>query len=1067
MLNSLLEFSIRQRVFVLLATLGLVGIGIGSALRLPIDAVPDITNIQVQVNTQVPALAPEEIEKLVTFPIENEMSGVPGLTELRSLSKFGLSQVNLIFDEGTDIYRSRQLVSERLQTVIDELPAGLTPKLAPISTGLGEIYYYVVDYAPDATQKPGTREAQLMELKLLHDYVIKPRLRSTPGLAEVNTTGGYEKQIVIEPNPDKLKSVGMSFGEIADAVGENVENAGGSVIQLGGEQITVRAAGRVQTLEEIGNLPLKFGSRATPLRVRDVAEVVIGKAVRTGAATYNGEEAVLGSALMLAGENSRLVAKRVDAKLKEIQRKLPAGVRIIPTYDRTVLVDRTIRTVETSLFEGAVLVVVVLLIMLGNWRAALIVALAIPLSLLMAMTGMVQGRVSGNLMSLGAIDFGLIIDGAVVMVENIIRHLGETQRRLQRRLTATERAREVLASAKEVASPMFFGVLIITVVYVPILALTGIEGRMFKPMAITVIFALVGALALSLTLMPALCSYLLGGHIREEDSFLVRAAKRIYAPFLNFSLRARWPVTAGAVALLALAVLVFNRLGAEFVPQLDEGSFATHMIRTTSIGIDASVDMQKRGEKVLLEKFPEVAYTFSRLGTAEIASDPMGVNVADTYIMFSPPDRWRQVDGKPIGKEALAALMTEELGKHVPGEGHLFSQPIEMRFNEILEGTRADIAVKVFGEDFAVIERIAGEARDILEGIRGASDVEFDALGKSPLLEIVPKRDAMSKYNLHAAELNRVVTTALAGQVVGKLIEGNRRFDIVVRLNEELRERIDDLSRLPVRVDDGGLLTLGQVADFKAVEQVAAIAREFGQRRAAIMVNLRGRDVESYVLEAQRKVAEQIELPDGYTIEFGGQFKNLQEARQRLAVVVPAALGLIFGLVFLALGSLRQTLLVYTGIPLAVTGGVFALWLRDLPFSISAGVGFIALSGVAVLNGLMMISYFNLLRAQGRDTATCVREGAMTRLRPVLMTALVASLGFVPMAMAGGAGAEVQRPLATVVIGGILSSTFLTLVLLPTLYEWLERNRKPVDNAPLERPTHSTQKLKLKAQTRP
>jgi cobalt-zinc-cadmium resistance protein CzcA len=656
-------------------------------------------------------------------------------------------------------------------------------------------------------------------------------------------------------------------------------------------------------------------------------------------------------------------------------------------------------------------------------------------------------------MSLGAIDFGLIIDGAVVMVENIIRHLAERQHKLKRRLTGTERAHEVLVAAKEVASPMFFGVVIITVVYFPILALTGIEGKMFKPMAITVIFALVGALALALTLMPALCSYLLGGNIKEEDSFLVKAAKKVYAPFLNFSLRARWPVVGGAVALLALAVLVFSRLGAEFVPQLDEGSFATHMIRTTSIGIDASVEMQKRGEKLLLEKFPEVAYTFSRLGTAEIASDPMGVNVADTYIMFNPPEKWRKVNGKIIGKEELAALMTEELGKAVPGEGHLFSQPIEMRFNEILEGTRADIAVKVFGEDFAVIEKVASEAREILEKIPGAADVEFDALGKSPLLEIVPKREAMSKYNLHAAELNRVVNTALAGQEVGKLIEGNRRFDIVVRLNEELRERIDDLKRLPVRVDDGGLLTLGQVADFKVVEQVAAIAREYSQRRAAIMVNLRGRDVESFVLEAQKKVAEQIKLPDGYTIEFGGQFKNLQEARARLAIVVPVALGLIFVLVFMALGSLRQTLLVYTGIPLAVTGGVFALWLRDLPFSISAGVGFIALSGVAVLNGLMLISYFNLLREQGRDVPTCVREGAMTRLRPVLMTAMVASFGFVPMAIASGAGAEVQRPLATVVIGGILSSTFLTLVLLPTLYEWLEKPKKSADDAPAKSPS--------------
>jgi cobalt-zinc-cadmium resistance protein CzcA len=1041
MLGSILELAIRQRTFVFLATLGGIVLGIASALRLPIDAVPDITNVQVQVNTQVPALAPEEIEKRVTFPIESVMTGIPGLMEMRSLSKSGLSQVNLIFEDGTDLYRSRQLASERLQTVSEELPAGLTPKLAPISTGLGEVFYYVVEYATNAPGKPADRREQLMELKQVHDYLVKPRLRSTPGVAEVNAQGGYEKQIVVRPNPDKLKSVGMSLSEIAAAVAENVENAGGSVIQLGGEQVAVRAAGRVQTIAEIEELPLKFGARSTPLRIRDVAEVGTGTAVRTGTSTYNGEEAVLGTALMLAGENSRLVARAVAARLREIEAKLPQGVRLIPVYDRTVLVDQTIRTVETSLFEGAVLVVVVLLSLLGNWRAALIVASAIPLSLLMTMTGMVQGRISGNLMSLGAIDFGLIIDGAVVMVENILRHLAARQHRLGRRLTAAERAQETLVAAREVANPMFFGVLIITVVYLPILALTGIEGKMFRPMAITVVVALGAALLMALTLIPAMCSLFLGGNLREEDGVLIRWARRLYAPVLAVSMRARWGVVALAVVLFALAGLTFGRLGAEFVPQLDEGSFATHMIRTTSIGIDASTEMQKRGERVLLEKFPEVAYTFSRLGTAEVATDPMGVNVADTYIMFRPVDQWRKVDGQPISKDALATLMTEELGRHVPGEGHLFSQPIEMRFNEILEGTRADIAVKVFGEDFAEIERIATEIREVLEKIRGAADVEFDALGRAPLLEIVPKREAMGRYNVHAAELNRVVGTALGGQEVGQLVDGNRRYDIVVRLDEDLRQRIPELARLPVRLDDGGLLTLGQVAEFRMVEQVASIAREFGQRRAAVLVNLRGRDVEGFVNEARRRIGEEVRLPEGYSIEFGGQFKNLQEARARLAVVIPATLGLIFVLVFLALGSLRQTLLVYTGIPLAVTGGVFALWLRGIPFSISAGVGFIALSGVAVLNGLMLITYFNLLRERGDDVESSVREGAMTRLRPVLMTALVASLGFVPMAIASGAGAEVQRPLATVVIGGIVSSTFLTLVLLPTLYAWIERRQ--------------------------
>jgi cobalt-zinc-cadmium resistance protein CzcA len=629
------------------------------------------------------------------------------------------------------------------------------------------------------------------------------------------------------------------------------------------------------------------------------------------------------------------------------------------------------------------------------------------------------------------------VDGAVVMVENIIRRLAERQHRLGRRLTAPERMHEVLVAAKEVATPMFFGVLIITVVYVPILALTGIEGKMFRPMAITVIFALVGALVLALSLMPALCTWLLGGDIKEGDSFLVSLTKKLYAPILKFSLACRWLTVSAAVALFALAVFLFGRLGAEFVPQLDEGSFATHMIRTTSIGIDASVAMQKQSERILREKFPEVSHTFATIGTAEIATDPMGPNVGDTYIILKPRDQWRLVEGKPITKDALASLMAHELGDHLPGEGHLFSQPIEMRFNEILEGTRADIAVKVFGDDFAKIEGIAVEVREILEKIPGAADVEFDALGKAPMIEIIPNRKAMARYNLHAAEINRVIGTAMAGQEAGRLIEGNRRYPVVVRMQEDLRAQVEELKRLPVRVE-GGLLALGQVADFTVTEQVAAITREAGQRRAAIMVNLRGRDIESFVREAQERIAKEVVVPAGYNVEFGGQFKNLIEAKRRLLLVVPVALLLILVLIFMTFGSLRQSLLIFVTVPLAMTGGVFALWLRELPFSISAGVGFIALSGIAVLNGLMIISFFNQLREQGADLRTAVWDGSLLRLRPKLMTALVASLGFVPMALASGAGAEVQRPLATVVIGGIISSTFLTLVILPTLYAWLE-----------------------------
>lgn len=1030
----------RQRVFVLLGAVALLAAGLWSATRLPIDAVPDITNIQVQINTEVKGLAPEEIEKLVTYPLEMEMFGIPNMTELRSLSKFGLSQVTLVFEEGTDIFRARQLVSERLQNAVDDLPSGVSPKLAPITTGLGEIYYYVVDYAPgyEGPDKPKSRAEQLMELKLIHDFVVKPQLRSVPGIAEVNASGGFEKQIVILPKPEKLLASGVTFKELSDTIGENVENAGGSVIQLGGEQIAIRANGRVQSAEEIGNLPVKFRAGAEPLRVKNLADVEIGKNIRTGSATYNGQEAVLGAALMLAGENSRIIAQRVDERMKEIRAKLPPGVEITTVYDRTTLVDSTIATVEKNLFEGAILVVVVLLFLLGNWRAALIVSAAIPLSFLFAITGMVETKLSGNLMSLGAVDFGLIIDGAVVMVENIVRRLGLRQHELGRTLTTAERLHTVQAAAKEVGRPMFFGVLIITIVYIPLLSLVGVEGKMFKPMALTVIYALVGALILTLTLMPVLCSYFLRGKISEKDNFAITFLKRIYEPTLRVALRFRLLFVSGAVALFVISLVLFGRLGAEFIPQLDEGSFAAHMIRTTSIGLDASVAMQERTEQVLKEKFPGVAYTFSRIGTAEVATDPMGVNVADTYIFYKPLEEWPKIDGKTVTKDDLANRMSAELGMQVPGQAYLFSQPIEMRFNEILEGTRADIAVKVFGDDYAEIEKIAGEVREILEKVPGAADVEFDALGKAPLLEVTPNREAMAKYNVHADEINQAVENAMAGGEPGVIIDGNRRYPIIVRMPETLRAKVEEMKKLPLRTSEGGLVTLGQVADFTVDEKVNSIAREMGQRRAAIMVNLRGRDVESFVLEAQKKVAETVKLPAGYTVEFGGQFKNLQEARARLTIIVPVALLIIFLLIFMAFGSLRQALLIYTGIPLAVTGGIFALWLRGMPFSISAGVGFIALSGVAVLNGLMMVSYYNQLREAGKSLLDSVIEGSLTRLRPVMMTAMVASLGFLPMALGHGAGAEVQRPLATVVIGGIISSTFLTLVLLPILYQFFE-----------------------------
>ena len=1041
MIHWIVTFCLRQRPIVLLATLIMVGLGVWSAVRLPIDAVPDITNVQVQVNTAVPALAPEEIERLVTYPIETEMSGLPGMTELRSLSKFGLSQVTMVFADGTDIYRLRQLVAERLQNVQGELPADMVPRLAPIATGLGEIFYYSVSYADHAAHAPATEYERLMQLKLLHDYQIKPLLRQTPGLAEVNVTGGYEKQIVVSPDPQKLTSVGLTLAEVADKLKENTENAGGGLLEIGGEQIVVRGNTRVRTAEEIAGIPLKFGSGVQPILVGDVASVGIGSSFRTGTGTSSGHEAVIGAAIMLTGENSRIVSKAVGARLREIQEKLPEGVIIKPLYDRSDLVNATIGTVEKSLFEGALLVVVVLMFMLGNWRAACIVALAIPLSMFVAVTGMVETHVSGNLMSLGAIDFGLIIDGAVVIVENIIRHLAEQQQQAGRPLSAGERRTHVLHAAKEVANPMFFGVLIITVVYVPILALSGVEGKMFRPMALTVIFALVGALVLALSLMPVLCSWLLRGRIREKDSFLVVLFKKLYTPVLHGALNHRLFTAALMFAMFGFALHRFTKLGAEFIPQLDEGSITLQFIRSSSAGLTASLELQEKSEKLLKEKFPEITEIFSRIGTAEIALDPMGPNVADTYVMLRPPDAWRHgPDGRPLPKAALAQLMRAELELKVPGQAYLISQPIQLRFNEIMAGARANLVCKIFGDDYDQLTTVAKDVRTAIMAVPGAGEVEFDALGKNPILEITPDRAAMRQYAVQAADVNAVITAALAGEETGSLVEGNRRYPIVVRLTEKLRENLDALRRLPLRTDHGGLLTLGQVAKVEVVQAVGQVTRENGQRRVAILINPQGRDTQSFVTEAMQAVKDQVKFPDGYYFEFGGQFQNLIEARQRLMVVVPAALALIFVLIFLSFGSVRQAALIFTCVPLAVTGGIFALWCRGMPFTISAGVGFIALSGIAVLNGIMLISFINQLRqVNGMALRAAIVQGTLTRLRPKLMTALVASLGFIPMALATGAGAEVQRPLATVVIGGIITSTLLTLVLLPALYEWLEQ----------------------------
>jgi cobalt-zinc-cadmium resistance protein CzcA len=1046
-IDKILEFAVRQRVLVLMGALALLLGGLWSAKKLPMDAIPDITGVQVQVNTTIPSLAPDEVENLVTFPLETALGGIAGVTELRSLSRFGLSQITLQFTDNTDIYRARQLVTERLQSATDSIPAGLTPKLVPNTTGLGEVLYYSVDYAPGAPNAPPTRQAQLMELWQIQEYVIKPQLRTVPGIAEVNAYGGYVKQIVVQPKIDKLRDAGLTVNDLARVVGENVENTGGGIVNSGDEQLVIRGVGRVASPEEISELPVKFAGGVMPLRVKDVAGVQIGHAFRTGAGTDEGQEALIGVAMMLMGENSHAVAERVERKMEDIQKVLPAGVIIKPQYNRKDLVHRTIHTVSTNLFEGAVLVVAVLLFLLGNWRAALIVATAIPLAFLFAITGMTRYGISGNLMSLGAIDFGLIIDGAVVIVENVVRQLGLKQHQLGRALNKEERLHTVLAASKQVGTPMFFGVLIIAIVYLPILTLSGIEGKMFHPMALTVMLALGGSLVLALTLMPALCSFLLRGRIHEGDNLIVRFCKALYSPILHVALRVRWLVVIGALALFALALVIFNRLGADFIPKLDEGAFTIMVFRAAGVSLDATLEAQTKTDREIKARVPEVEHVFSRIGSAEIATDPMPPSDTDFYIYYKPRKEWRKIDNRLITKDQLAKIITQELEAINSGAQIMVAQPIEMRFNEMLEGIRADIAVKIFGKDYDVLEKLGAETKEVLEEIpgtrEGEGEVEFETTGRAPMLEIRVKRDVLAKYNLHAGDVNQVIASALGGQTVGTMVEGNRRFDIVVRLDEKDRENLDAIRALPVRVGGTGMVPLGTLAEIERTKTVSPILRDSTQRRSALMVNLRGRDVESWVREAEAKVREQVKFPEGYTLEFGGQFENLREAKARLAIVVPTALIFILVLIFMAFGSVRQALLVYSGVPLAVTGGVFALWLRDMPFSISAAVGFIALSGVAVLNGVVMISYFNQLRKEGHDVRSAVIEGSLTRLRPVLMTAAVAALGFIPMALSSSAGAEVQRPLATVVIGGVVSSTFLTLLLLPVLYEWAEQRKVP------------------------
>lgn len=1037
MLEHIIHLSIRHRWLVMAVMLGLATLGAYNFTRLSIDAVPDITNVQVQINTEAPGYSPLEAEQRVTFPIETTLAGLPKLDNTRSISRYGLSQVTVVFEEGTDLYFARQLIAERLQQVRTQLPSGLEPTMGPVATGLGEIFSYVVQAKPGAT-KPDGSPYTAMDLAELQEWVIIPQLRTLKGVTEVNSIGGYEKQIHVLPDPERLQAYSLTLADLTTALDRNNNNIGAGYIERNGEQYLVRVPGQVTTEDDIRDIILAKRNDLT-LRVRDVATVSLGSPLRTGAASMDGKEVVLGTAMMLVGENSRDVAQRVAAKLADINKGLPTGIEARTVYDRTVLVDRTIATVEKNLLEGALLVIVILFLLLGNIRAALITAAVIPLAMLMTITGMVQNKISGNLMSLGALDFGLIVDGAVIIIENCLRRFGMEQHKLRRLLNRQERFRLASAATAEVIRPSLFGVVIITVVYLPIFSLTGVEGKMFHPMAFTVVAALLAALLLSLTFVPAAVAMFVTGKVEEKDNTAMRLAHKWYTPALDWSLAHPFKMVGIAALAMLLSLFLAVRMGTEFIPNLDEGDIALHAMRIPGTSLTQSLDMQRQVEATL-KTFPEVKEVFSKIGTPEVATDPMPPNVADTFVMLKPVKEWPN----PKTKAELVAEMQEALEK-LPGNNYEFTQPIQMRFNELISGVRSDVAIKVFGDDTAAMLNTANAIAGVLGKIAGAADVKVEQADGLPMLTIQPNRKALERYGLNVADVQDVINAAMGGREAGQVFEGDRRFDLVVRLPEHLRSDLTALENLPIPLPSGAspaFVPLKEVANLKQEYGPNQIGRENGKRNIAVTANVRGRDLGSFVTEARQSIATQVKLPVGYWLDFGGTFEQLTSAKTRLMIVVPVALLLIIGLLFMAFGSGKDALLVFSGVPLALTGGVLALWLRDIPLSITAGVGFIALSGVAVLNGVVMLSFIKSLREQGHKLEQAVREGALTRLRPVLMTALVASLGFVPMALNTGAGSEVQRPLATVVIGGIISSTILTLLALPAVYLLIHRKRK-------------------------
>ncbi len=1035
MIELILRSAIERRYLYILLVLVVIGLGVWSYRELPIDAVPDITNIQVQINTEAPGYSPLETEQRITYPVETALAGLPNLVYTRSLSRYGLSQVTAVFEEGTDLYFARTLINERLGAISSVLPGGLEPELGPISTGLGEIYMYTVSAEPGAVDDMG-RPYDAVALREIQDWIIKPQLSLVPGVIEVNSIGGYDKQYHVTPFPEKLIAHGLSISSVTEALKRNNNNRGAGFVEDGGQQILIRSQGQLASIQDIEQVVIAT-PHGNPIKVSDVAVVSIGKELRTGAATRDGIETVLGTAMMLVGKNSRTVAEDVAERLDAVRATLPSGVIAEAVYTRTSLVDKTIATVRTNLLEGALLVIVVLMVLLGNWRAALITAAVIPLAMLATMFGMVRTGISANLMSLGALDFGLIVDGAVIIVENATRRLAMAQQSQGGLLPLRERLDVVYDATREVIKPSLFGVAIITMVYIPIFALTGIEGKMFHPMAATVVMALVSAMLFSLTIVPAAVALFMNGPVAERESPVIQLMKAAYEPVLKKVLTLRWIVVPGAVALIASAGWLATTLGSEFIPQLDEGDLTIQAIRIPGTGLDRSVEMQKKVEEAI-SSFPEVKTAFARIGTPEVATDPMPPNIADGFVILKERESWP--DPQKSKHELVESM--EEVLSEVPGNNYEFTQPIQMRFNELISGVRADLGVKVFGDNLDELNRIGAEVLAVLQSTPGAADARAEQLTGLPMMTVVPKRVALARYGLTVEEMQDMVAASFGGEEVGLIYEGDRRFKLAVRLPEELRQDLDRIGSLPLTLPNGGYVPLSEVAEPVLAPAPNQISRENGKRRIVVTANVRDRDLGSFVAEVQDRIAADVSLPPGYWLGYGGTFEQLESASRRLSIVVPITMLIILALLLMAVGNIKDMIIIFSGVPLALTGGVYALWLRDMPFSISAGVGFIALSGIAVLNGLVMVSFIRDIWRDHVDLVDAVIRGALVRLRPVLMTALVASLGFVPMALNTGTGAEVQRPLATVVIGGIISSTILTLVVLPVLFQWSNKAKQ-------------------------